>query len=277
MPDIPLPTASRGRHARATIALGLALLGAFAALSCSSDAPGPSGPPGPREPEQPAPVSTLTTLEVTPTAADLCVSGNTVQLTIIARDQTGAVIPGASARYSSSAPAIATVSGRGVVSAGAPGSAVITATATGTALPRTASMNVTVHERSAEIPEIAGVYDLNALITGTDGALGAGAEGTRQTAVLSIQHSGDTPVFAGTFTDFLAIDPDGASSSGSPGFVTGALDCVGRLVIELTFEGSQTSYWGGQGTFAGGKINGTFSAAGGVLGGTFTAVRRQAP
>lgn len=234
-------------------------------------------PAGGFEPERP-PV--LATLEVSPTVAGLSTvaPANTVQLTVMARDQTGARMPGAGATtFSSSAPAIAGVSSRGVVTPAAPGTAAITATLTLGGITRTASMTATVHghdEAPGAYREIAGVYDLTALITSSDPAWGI-EEGTRQTAVITIQHSRDTPQFAGTFADFRAIGPGGESLSGSPGFVSGFIDLDGRVVIALSFEGSPTSYWYGEGMLAARQIVGTFGA-GGHIGGTFTAERRQA-
>ncbi|HYU91394.1 MAG TPA: Ig-like domain-containing protein, partial [Gemmatimonadales bacterium] len=72
-------------------------------------------------------------LEVSPTAFALFTvpPGNTLQLTILAYDQTGATLPFTSgATYSSNAPAIAGVSNSGVVTAAAPGTAKITAALT---------------------------------------------------------------------------------------------------------------------------------------------------
>ena len=226
------------------------------------------------EPERP-PV--FTTLDVRPTVADLftVAPGTTVQLSTAAWDQRGEQMPGVGATtYSSSTPAIAGVSSSGVVTAVAPGTAVITATLTLGGITRRASMTATVHPGSASVgsPEIAGVYDLTALITSSDPAWGI-EEGTRQTAVITIQHARDTPLFTGTFTDFRAISPSGETLTGKPGFVSGSIDPDRVVVIKLSFEGSKTHYWYGKGMLASRQIVGRFEA-GGHISGTFTAELR---
>jgi hypothetical protein len=180
------------------------------------------------------------------------------------------------AEYWSSAPWIAGVSGSGVVTAVAPGKAVITAALTLGRITRTASMTATVRfhdEGPGESSEFAGVYDLTALITSADPAWGI-EDGTRQTAVITIQHYRGAPRFTGTFTDFCAIDSTGKSCSGNPGFVTGTIDPYGGVVIELFSTQSQESFWYGQGALASRQIVGTFGCCGHISG-TFTAERRQ--
>jgi hypothetical protein len=232
--------------------LGLALLGAGSALSCSGDAPyDPTGP------ERPVDVSTLTTLEVTPANADLCVPGNTVQLTLVPRDQKGAPIRNSAgtATYSSSAPTIAGVSSSGVVTAAAPGTAVITAKFTLGAVTRTTSMNATVHQGSGEYPEIAGVYDLTAVVTTWDWP--GSPAGLHETGVITIQHSGDTPVFTGTYADFLWFYPNGDSYGPVAGSLSGSVDCAGRVVIAL--RDGDFRWWDGKGTLVSGQFVGDFS------------------
>ena len=226
------------------------------------------------EPQRPR---VFTRLEVAPTFAELLVfaPGNQVQLSIAAWDQTGEPMQGAdAATYSSSHSAIAGVSSSGVVTAAAPGTAVITATLTLGGITRTDSMTVTVYDGAVEYPEIAGVYDLTALITSSDPAWGI-EDGTRQTAVLMIQHSPNTTRIQGTFTDFRAISPSGDTLWGNPGVVDGNAGPDARVVIELFFAGSQSSYWYGEGMQASGKIEGRFGA-GGHISGTFTLERRHA-
>ncbi len=242
--------------------------------ACGDDAaPGRVGPTPP-PPPPPAPA----TLEIQPNRADLSTiaPGNTLQLIAIARDDTGSIMGITdTVRFSSSAPAIARVSSTGVLTAGTPGTAVITATLSVAGITRTASMTASVFgPGEVEFAEMAGVYDLTALITGSDPVWGI-EDGTRQVAVLTIQHSGDTPGFTGAFTDFRAIEPDGDSYPGNPGFLTGSIYRDGRVVIELFFEGSQSSYWYGEGLLASGRIAGRFGA-GGHISGSFTAERRPA-
>jgi hypothetical protein len=255
-----LGKARRGRHA---LVVGLAFLGAGSILACGSDPAGPS-------PSDKA----LATLEVTPLTADVCTpsSMNTVQLTLVPRDRTGEImqVTEGTAEYSSSAPEIATVSNSGIVTAAAPGTAVITAVFTLGNRTQTASMSATVHESPGELPELAGVYDLTAVVTRWDGALGL-PPGSRETGVLTIEQSGNTPILAGTFADFRATwgDDETYLSDPSSGVLSGTFNCLGRVVIELGHEGQRDATWRGEGTVNGGRIVGDF--AGTFVGGTFTA------
>jgi hypothetical protein len=90
------------------------------------------------------PVRTVTTVTVSsPTATPK--QGDTVQLTAVARDQFGDVMPGTTASWSSSAPAVATVSATGLLQALAGGSVTVTATINGVpgSLPLTITPRVT--------------------------------------------------------------------------------------------------------------------------------------
>jgi hypothetical protein len=129
-------------------------------------------------------------------------------------------------------------------------------------------------EAPAGFANITGVYDLTAVITSSDPAWGI-EDGTRQTAVLTIQHSRGSRGFEGTFADLRAIAPSGDvfSSNATPGIVIGTIDRAGRVVIELFFDRSRNSYWYGEGTVASRQIVGKFGA-GGHISGTFTAERR---
>lgn len=257
-----------GRHARTSIALALALLGA--GTSCSGDATGPGDGRGPGDGPEPA---VLTTLEVTPAVAELCAPGSAVQLTIVARDQNGAEIPigTGTATYSSSAPEIAGVGNGGVVAGAAPGTAVITATFAFGGKTLSALMKAAVREAAAAYPAIAGVYDVNALITQS----GWGAEGVHETAILTIQHSRDAPVFAGTFEDLRFFERGSDVSMGEPlsGSVSGYFDCAGRVVFELRMDGLQSSLWHAEGTVVAQQITGHFWDPGSNSG-TFAAERR---
>ena len=155
------------------------------------------------------------------------------------------------------------------------GSAIVEVNVGGTPA-RPAPVLSVIHPPAALDPHInlVGVYDLTALITNSDPAWGI-EDGTRQTAVITIQHSRDPARFVGTFTDFRAIAPGGESYGGNPGSVSATLDLDGRVIIELFFEGSQTSYWYGEGMLTSRRIAGEFGA-GGHITGTFIAERRQA-
>ena len=263
-----LGIARRGWH---VLVLGLAFLGAGSIPGCGSD---PAGPLPPPPPPPPPPEMVLTALEVTPLTADVCTPAptNTVYLTLVPRDQTGERIQvtDGTAEYSSSAPEIATVSSSGVVTAAAPGTAVITAVFTLGDSTQTASMSATVHESPDELPDISGVYDLTAVVTRWDGAFGM-PPGSHETAVLTIEQSGNTPILTGTFANFGVFYPHSETNvSGSySGVLSGTFDCLGRVVLELGHEGQQGASWRGKGTVDGGRIVGDFSST--FFGGTFTA------
>jgi hypothetical protein len=234
--------------------------------ACGNDGAGPEPLPDPG----PDPADPFL-LEVTPAVVNLCIPG-TARLTVVARDQSGAPIPDGTGAvsYSSSAPTIARVSA-GVVTGIAPGTAVITVTFTLGEHTRMTSMTVTVHDAPAAYPEIEGVYDVTAVITRS----GWGMEGTRETAVMTIQHSIDTPLFAGTFEDFLFFYPGDEQPTAAPfsGTASGSMDCVGGIVFELRREGLESPLWHAEGTVAPGRIVGVFSDPGSSTG-TFTAERR---
>jgi hypothetical protein len=213
----------------------------------------------------------LTTLEVTPPVADLCAQGNTLQLGIAAQDQNGrAIFVGAgTTTYASSAPEIAGVNASGVVAAAAAGTAVITATFTLGGETRSDSMAVTVLRAPEEYPDIAGVYDVSGLITQS----GWGSDDMRETAVMTIEHSRDTPVFTGTFV-FFPYDLESSTDGPYSGIVSGSVDCLGGVAFELRGAWLQSPLWQAQGTLAPPLITGTFWDPGSNSG-TFTAELRQ--
>ena len=86
------------------------------------------------------PVRTVTTVTVSsPTSTPK--QGDTVQLTAVARDQFGDVVPGVTATWSSSAPSVATVSATGLLQALAGGSVTVTATVSN--VPGTLTLTIT--------------------------------------------------------------------------------------------------------------------------------------
>ena len=224
------------------------------------------------EPERP---SVFTTLEVSPTVADLSIFApeNTIQLTTVASDQRGAPMSGTGATtFSSSAPAIAGVDRSGFVRATAPGTAVITASLTLGGITRTASVTARVHgdeEPSGNYAEMAGVYDLTAPVTSYEWGI---SDGTHYTAVLTIQPSLGRRRFTGTISDFRVIEPPGDTSRIDPGFVYGTIDPDARVEFQLITP--RFTSWYGQGTLASGQIVGTFGCCDAIFG-TFTAKRRQ--
>jgi plastocyanin len=116
------------------------LLVVLAAGGCGGD--GGSGPEA----------RVLTTLELTPATADLftVAPGNTVALTVVAKDQDGQVMTGVGpASFSTSNAGIATVDGNATVSGVGPGTAQISASLTAGSETKTAAMQVTVEAAPA--------------------------------------------------------------------------------------------------------------------------------
>ncbi len=92
----------------------------------------------------PTPTQTYASLEVNPPAAIVSVGGSAT-LTAIPRDGSGAAIPNLpAASWSSGSPAVASVSGAGVVTGVGAGTAIVTATLTAGGVTRTATSAVTV-------------------------------------------------------------------------------------------------------------------------------------
>lgn len=125
------PAMPRSAPLRALLLAGVSLL----ALSCGGD--GPTGP-------DPAVVVSVT---VTPSSATLT-EGETLPLSATALNGLGEPAVGATVSWSSSAPGVASVSAAGVVTAVAPGTASVTATAGG----RSASAAVTVRPSPPAAP-----------------------------------------------------------------------------------------------------------------------------
>jgi hypothetical protein len=217
----------------------------------------------------------LTRLEVTPTACALftVAPGNTLQLTVLAYDRNGATVPFTSAAtYSSSAPAIAGVSSSGVVTAGAPGTAKITAALTLGGNTLTASATVKVY--AGDYSDIPGVYDLTALITTFDPAWGGDLEGYRYTAVLTLHEESRPPWIGGTYSDLRLIGPTGDTTAvAATGFVYTYIDPDGGLLIVLVRDWDHTDGTLIPVTLDAGIIDGTFGCCGHISG-PFTATRR---
>lgn len=93
--------------------------------------------------------SVLTTLEVLPSTVTL-EQGSTVQLEIFSRDQRGVIMADAAGvTFSSSDPAIARVSGNGVVTGVAAGTADIRVTKTVAGVTRSAAMKATIRQAAS--------------------------------------------------------------------------------------------------------------------------------
>ena len=108
-------------HHRVSLLAVAALAGLVWAAGCGDGATEPPAPP----PDPPRP----TTVTVSPSTAELTAVGATVQLTAEVRDQNGNAMAGATVTWASGAPAVATVSSAGLVTAAGNGTATITATA----------------------------------------------------------------------------------------------------------------------------------------------------
>lgn len=259
-------------------------------------APAPNDPgstPAPNEPvDPPLPGSSVFTLQVTPTSGDLSTMepGNVLHLSVVARDQNGGVLntfgngnPDGSyghrhtlASFSTSAPAVATVSSAGTVLGVAPGTAVITVSLTLSGATRRVLVNIVVRSpstRTGDYPDLTGTYDLAATFLGVDLDWWPGV-GTRWTATLTIQHSPDSSTFTGTFTDLQSIVPGGTTYPGGAGTVRGQVDHDGRVAIQLSFGKNKAVDFAGSGVLVADRIMGTFSS---LYTGEFTATRTRAP
>jgi plastocyanin len=149
------------------------------AAGCGGDGDGDPAPPAP----------TLETIEVTPASPALfsAAPGNTVTLTVVAKDQDGDVIgnPG-TITYASGNTAVATVSAAGVVTAVGAGTTPVTATATYGGVTRSGNASITVRVA----PAAAGV---DAQLVGTQpswvpGTVDVGAGGEVTWTVGTVPH-----------------------------------------------------------------------------------------
>jgi len=200
--------------------------------------------------------------------------GNTVALTIKAFDKSGVQISstGGVVSYTSHAPSTAGVSGDGVVTALAAGTAVITGELTLRGVTRTSDVTISVLGPGSW-PTLGGVYDLVGTVARSD--FDPTFIGGQQRAVVTIQHNGDSIGFLGTYTDFRAIAPGVPDPlTGSSGTVTGTVGTDGRIVLELWTGQSGSSYWYSRGMLTGQEVTGDYEVGGGVITGTFAATRR---
>lgn len=218
-----------------------------------------------------------TSLEMRPASVELYSTspGNSVLPIVLALDSLGKPIAEATTVYATSAPEVAQVSDRGVVSAISPGSAIITASVTVAGLTRTASMTVAVRDRvalPAQSP-LAGVYDLTSLVVHYDPAWGSIERGSVLTAVLAIEHSDGALKFVGRFSNFCYADAQSKECSWESGTVRGKFLAPDHVTVDLTFDGSESAMWSGRGTFDKNTLSGTYWTSGSIDG-TFVAVRR---
>lgn len=100
----------------------------------------PAEPEEPEEPAEPAPPAPVASVTVSPASGDLEV-GKTLQLEATLKDADGAVLEGRTIEWTSSNPAVATVSATGLVKAVASGTAVIRASSEGKSAEATITVN----------------------------------------------------------------------------------------------------------------------------------------
>lgn len=208
------------------------------------------------------------TVTITPATAALfpLAPYDTVQLSIQAYDQDGQPIPDPEVHFLSSVPEIAQVSGSGLVSAVAPGTAAITATLMRSAVAWTSTtIPVTVGWTAVE-----GDYDLTATVETFDPTWGD-LTGYRYTAVLSfMQDRRYATGIGGTFSDLRITGPEGGDDPGESGEITSYFDRDGRPVVELGNYFTITFF----GELVAPLLKGTFGA-GSDIGGSVRAQRQR--
>jgi len=161
------------------------------------------------------PVRTVTTVTVSsPTSTPK--QGDTVQLTAVARDQFGDVVPGTTATWSSSAPTVATVSTTGLLQALAGGSVAVTATIN--SVPGTLTLTIT--------PRV------TTTVTVSSPTASPSVGETVQLTVVARDQFGD--VLAGKAVSWSTSDANAATIS-----ATGLLQAVapGTVVATATIDG----------------------------------------
>ena len=121
-----MPGSARRMNRLPTLPLCLA---AAAVLACGGSGTGPTPPPAPPPPPPPPPAPVVATVEVSPPITSVLV-GVPVGLTAVAKEASGAVIPGKVFNWTSTAATVATVTA-GTVTTLAPGNATITASVDG--------------------------------------------------------------------------------------------------------------------------------------------------
>jgi len=223
----------------------------------------------------------LTRLEVRPNDATLFVVApwDTLQLYLGAYDQTGLTMPlprAATYSFFSSAPAIASVSNDGLVTAAAPGTALITAALTLGGITRTTFIYVTVSV--SDDSSISGAYDLTARVPDITGG-GFDYIDYRFKAVLTLWRDSLGPV-EGTFTDLQLIGQGVlyVSDVAETGLVTSSLNSQGQLILSLLAPLRRLKMPLTVAVAAPGFFAGTFAccnASGTVSAGMFSATRRK--
>ena len=163
----------------------------------------------------PGPV-TVASVALTPANIDTLFSlGETAQLSAVAKDASGATVPGAAVSYQSSAATVATVTGQGLVSAVGNGGATITATAGSVS----ASATVRVRQKLSRVtltPPSGGV------VIGRTLTLSASGSDARGNTVNGLP----APTFASDNTNSARVD--------SGGVVTGVALGMANITASIT-------------------------------------------
>ena len=183
------------RMARLTVA-------ALAMVVAGCGGSGPVSPPAP--PPPPPPPAPVASVGLNQTAATL-VPQQTLQLTATPRDAAGNTLSGRTVTWDATPPAVATVSGSGLVSAVAAGTATVTATSEGVS----ASATITVREGGVVGATGGTVATTNGLATVTVPA-GAAASSVPISITPVTNPPADPKLIAGTAYDF---GPDGTTFS----------------------------------------------------------------
>lgn len=232
------------------------------------------------KPPAPEP-SVLTEIRIRP-APILMLPGMTAPLTVVAWDQHGRRLTWTAdaATYSSSNPAVVTVSNRGIVTAVSPGTAVISTRLTLHGVTATDSVITDVLEFRP------GSYQLTAPITES----GWGVTGS-YTALLTFWHdaslSGGAGTLAGTFASLRLIGLDGRTEQSIPGgivetrvdFIAGPSQNLGAVFdhksrLRLRLVADNIVWWEGSIGFSSqGGFGGDFAVGDGFAAGRFTATR----
>ncbi|HEX7122208.1 MAG TPA: Ig-like domain-containing protein [Gemmatimonadaceae bacterium] len=198
------------------VTAALAALAAALLAACGSDsATEPSPAPGPGPGPGPVPVHSV---QITPNAPALTV-GQTLQLTATLADATGKPITGRTVTWTSSAQQYVTVSGTGLLTGVAAGTAKITATAEG----KSAQITVTVTQPDVAVASVEITTALDTL------------EAYDVVPLAAVVRDEDNQVLNGRQVTWTSSNPAVASVNATTGVLTG--HDRGTVTITATSEG----------------------------------------
>ena len=190
-------------------------------------------------PEPPADPPRPATVTVTPSTAQIAALGATVQLSTEVLDQNGRVMVGAAVAWSSSATAVATVGGSGLVTAAANGTATITAAAGAVSESAMVSVDqmvssVTVSPATAELSSLGATVQLTAEAFDENGNLVERAEFSWQSsdvAVATVDTGGLVTAAGGGMATITAMAgaTSGAATVTVAGFTLSGTVSDGRM------------------------------------------------